>query len=103
MTVQRFSRIEVVENRGYTGAWVTEADFEAHLERVRQEMQTHVTVSAERAWLAAEAMRWACIAAVQMLRGLTDDELLAPRALAEINEEWVAKARILSVLREVQT
>jgi hypothetical protein len=50
-----------------------------------------------------EAMRAACIAAVEALRGLTDDELLAPRALPETNEEWVARARILAVLREVQT
>jgi hypothetical protein len=51
----------------------------------------------------AEQMRAACIAAVEALRGLTDDELLAPRALPETNEEWVARARILAVLREVQT
>lgn len=66
MSIQRFSRIEVVENRGYTGAWVTETDHESQVEQVRRMMQTDLTVSAERAWLAAEEMRWACIAAVEV-------------------------------------
>ena len=36
--------------------------------------------------------------AVEGLYGLTDDELLSPRALPEVNETWVAKGRVLSII-----